>query len=262
MKGSMERKERLSVRETRAALINAGCDLFLQPQTDWGLGRISIGEAISRSEVSRASAYRAFSDGHADPQDAFRISVLLEVISRTAIDTAVVGQILASIDPHQFAATPNGKAAELREVIRLWMNTNLDSNRQNDLVRAVDVCRAVIGLSPNPDPEVLAAVQKSSEQSREQFYPYVVAISDRYGIRPRPWTSTDQVQRLIVGVVGMATTEWSIDETTRVIVRPTGPDGADQEWSLNGIIVEGIILTMGEPDPAAAIPANLKSWLS
>lgn len=263
MKGDplQQKAPRLSVRETRAALIDSGCQLFLEPRTDWGLGRISLGEAISRSAVSRASAYRAFSEDQADPQESFRLAVLLEVISRTLIDTSVVGEVLAGLDPNEFENDADGMAAELREVIRRWTNLNFFANLDNELVRAVDVVRSVVGLSPDPDPQILAAVQHALERSRIEFHPYLQAFSERYGLRPRPWTNLDQIQRMFVSITAMAMIEWTIDETTRVIMRPTGPDGEDREWSLNGTVIEGICLNMLEEDPEAELSADIQTWL-
>jgi hypothetical protein len=258
----MERKERLSVRETRAALIESGCELFLEPRTDWGLGRISLGDAIGRSEVSRASAYRAFADDKGEPQDAFRVAVLLEVISRTVIDTSIVGEVLSGLDPSEFGSDADGRAAELREVIRCWTNRNLESSLENDLVRAVDICRAVVGLSPEPDPDILDAIRHAIDRSRNEFVPYLEAMGGRYGVRPRQWTNFDQLQRIFIAVTAMAMVEWTLDETTRVMVRPTGPNGADREWSLSGTIIESICLLLIEPDPDADVPANLASWLA
>jgi len=257
----MERKERLSVRETRAALIESGCELFLEPHTDWALGRISLGEAISRSEVSRASAYRAFRDDDAEPQDAFRLAVLLEVIARTTIDTSVVADVLASLDPNEWGSDPDGQAGELREIIRRWTDDNLQTNLSNDLVRAVDVTRALISLAPNPDLEILEAIKHSLERSQQEFRPYMEALAERYGIRPRAWTTLEQVQRIFVSITAMAMMEWELDESTRVIMRPTGPNGEMREWTLNGTLIESLCLITIEPDPNAEVSANVRSWL-
>jgi len=257
----MERKERLSVRETRAALIESGCDLFLEPRTDWALGRITLSEAINRADVSRASAYRAFTEEEGEPQDAFRLAVLLEVIARTVIDTSVVAETLASLDPQEFAPDPDGQAAELREIIRRWTNTNLQDNLNNDLVRAVDVTRALISLAPDPDPEILRAVKHSLERSQQGFQPYMEALAERYGVRPRSWTSLEQVQRIFVSLTAMAMMEWEMDESTRVIMRPTGPNGEMREWTLSGTLIESLCLIAIEPDPTAEVSANIRSWL-
>ena len=257
----MERRDRLSSRETRAALIESGCELFVEARTDWGLGRISLGEAISRADVSRASAYRVFGTSDKDPQDDFQLAVLLEVIQQTVVDTSIVGEVLSGLDSGAFGPEPVGRAAELREVIRCWTNLNLDNNRQNELVRAFDVCRAVVSLSPNPDPEILAALRHALERSKVEFEPYIQALAERYGVRPRPWTSLEQMQHVFIALTTMAMAEWEIDETTRTFMRPTGPKGEDQDWTLSGMLIESLCLIALEADPEAKVSADLTSWL-
>ena len=252
---------RLSIRESRAALIEAGCTALLEARNDWGLGYISFADAIELSGVPRASAYRAFSNSDADPQEAFRLTVLMETIGRTLVDTSVVTEVLAGLDSSLYGTDADGRAAELREVIRQSSQRSFDSNFASPHLRAVEACRAVVSLSTNPNPQILEAVQQSLQRSQDEFRPYFEALKGAYGVRPKSWITLDQFQSIVIAAAGMAVVEWESTPDARSSMRPTGPDGQLQEWSLLGLIIEGICITTFETDPAATGGANLASWL-
>ncbi len=227
-----------------------------------GLRGISLADAIERADVPRTSAYRAFSDGDRDPQDTFRQAVLLESVRRTDVDTSMVATVFAGLASSTFDNTPAGQAAEFRELIRQWSGAALESNRANDQLRAVEAITQVTALSRHPEPEVVEALMASFAQSHAEFEPLYQITVDRYGLRFRPGFDVAYLTSSLRAVAGMAITEWEIELKTRTVTRPTGHGGADQEWTLTGVIAEAIALLILEPDPnAEGIAADLSTWI-
>jgi hypothetical protein len=70
-----------------------------------------------------------------------------------------------------------------------------------------------------------------------------------FGVRiRRPWTMRHFTLAVTAYSEGCSL-RTRIEESTEMIVRPTGPDGEDQEWTLFAIGLEALVHQFFEPDP-------------
>lgn len=252
-------RQRLSTHETRTLLIDAGCELLLGFGVHGGMGVISFSDAIERARVPRTSAYRAFTDDDLEPQDAFRVAVMLTAIERMTVDTSYVAPVLAELTG--FDNSPAGRAAELRELIRRWSQAALTSNLANNELRALDALQSIASLSSDPDEVMLTALRGLQAKGNEAFLPLYRAIMVSYGLRFREDFDLELLTSMIAAAGRAATVEWQLDLGSRRTMRPTGPGGAEQPWTLGGILVEGIARVTVEPDPdASVVSADISSW--
>lgn len=259
--GPPQPASRRSIDETRAALIDAGCAIVSDPGFAWGFAAVSFADAIRRSGVARASAYRAFNHHAYDPQESFRCEVLLELIRRTDVDREAVLGAIVSVDGAIYGQSPEGKAAHFREIIRVGALAMRESNVSNHLLRAVEATRAGASVGGPPDESMVDAFRESLRRSRGAFVPVYRELMRAFGLRLRPGLSLDDVANIIVSLAATSVRDWSTQPETREFERPTGFRGEDTVWSINGVLLEGLILVAFEPDPDSESSADLTSWL-
>ena len=256
---SSDGRQRLSTKETRDKLIDAGCELLRGFGLQGGMGVLSFADSMELADVPRTSAYRAFPSEDGDPQAQFRVAVMLEAIDRMVVDTSYVAMVLAELTG--FEHTPEGRAAELRELIRRWTQAALDSNLENDGMRTLDALHYVAALSSAPDEEMLSALRNLQVKGHAQFRPLYETIIERYGLRFRENFDLEVLTSIIRALSGLAVIEWQVHPGTRQTMRPTGPGGEEQPWSLSGITVEGLATVLLEADPdTTVVAADLSTW--
>ncbi|MEL7157731.1 MAG: hypothetical protein AAFN30_14165 [Actinomycetota bacterium] len=258
------RRRRFSADEARAALLEAGAELLEERGMANGLGRVTLSDAVGRSGVPRPSAYRLFADGEFDPQEEFRMELLLYLldISGTGpqIEEALhapaaaddLAPLLASEDPDQWAYV-------LREGLRRGTNLIWQSTTIREAASRVTALSLV--MDPDPYLPLLEAyrTRRAITVGRERaFYEGRLAT---FGLRVKDGYGIDDLASLIA--LGL---EQIWDGTlaygpTPSFQRPTGLGGEVVPWTPFGITVEGLILTMVEADPAAAVSARLSAWL-
>lgn len=253
-------KPRLSSREVRQATVAAGKELLMKHGTDLGVGRVSLQAAVDAAGVSRASAYRAFSSDDADPQESFRLAVVTALIESVE---PRVGDVMEAIAPvlMQPNDTPAQRAMVLREIVRVWTARNLAGVVEDRTLKLIDAITAALVSDPQRDETTFITLKASNERSMEAFMPLYQAMMETFGMRPRAGTSLAQIASMFRATIAMSIQEWSLELTNRSFHRPTGPHGEVQEWTLPGIIIEGIILTCIESDPDAKVRTDLTQWL-
>lgn len=262
MYGVLMSSERSSVAETRARLIDVGCEMVSEFGLEQGLRGITLSDAIERSKVPRTSAYRAFAHDELDPQQSFQVTVLLESVDRMVTDTSMVAIVFAQLGGSNYDNTPEGQAAEMRELIRRWSAAALESNLENSRLRTLEAISQVTGLSLSPDPAVLEALTASFEKSHAELRPLYEFTVERYGLRFRPGFDSAYLTSMLRSIAGSAITEWTMQPATRDRQRPTGLHGAMQSWTFTGVIAEALALLVLEEDPdATVISADLSSWI-
>ena len=259
----LRKRTRLSQGEARDALLEAGQRLLVERGLGTGLGLITLNDAVVESGVPRASAYRAFTDEDLDPQEAFRIELLISYIEHDPLEyrreamLAVAELALAGLDSDH----PVELAAGFREGIRLAF-AGLTAPLQDDPNwRVVGPSLALTALTewaPSRLVEAHRAARLASVRFQLPLYQAVIAAA---GLRLRPefeWESWG----LIVGsgVIVESITHRFHPELSAVM-RPTGPDGELQPWSQAALLVEGLALTTLEADPDATVSADLASWI-
>lgn len=249
--------------ETRKAVLDAGLELLVERGLDPGLNLVTINDAIRASGVPRASAYRLFADHDADPQVAFRTQVVKAYVTadpmaeRRAAMVDSTSNLLKNLGGH----TPVEQARSLREIIRL---TFLDARQflvNKEALPVVAGSWAGAALAKSPSPEMVETFRSYSEARTFSYVPLWRQLSLECGLRLRDgldWFTFALMARTAAAAdwIGAGT-----HEELRDLPRPTGDNGSAEQWSLAGMLTEGLLLSCLEPDPAKEPNVDLTSWL-
>lgn len=245
------------------ALIEAGKQLLVDHGLDFGLGLVTLNDAITLSGVPRASAYRAFTNEESDPQVTFRAELLISYVSedplrvrreaaQLIIDQA--SKTVATSDPVELATT-------LREIIRLSFAGNVATLLNNPHWRIVAPSWAATALNDWAPTELVDAHRASSTLSANYFIPIYKNVATSFGIRLRQGLDWEKMALLVESAPTVASLYRRYHPELRNIERPTGPDGKLETWSHEAMLVEGLILANSEPNPSAPVSADLTSWI-
>ena len=258
-------KRRFTAPQARLALLEAGVELLGEVGLESGLARITFSAAVERSGVPRPSAYRVFSDGAFDPQDEYRMSLLLHLLEVSASNQNLddgfdaAGDSATELIGHLQSGDGDRMAFVLREGIRLGTNLMW----QGTTVEEAAFLAAAISLvvDPEPHPPLLDAYRRHRAVAVATNMDFYGARLDLFGLRMRRGLELAD----LASVLGMARDQiWDGNLTygpEPVFHRSTGLDGELQAWTPFGVTCEGIVLAMVEPDPDAPQSARLASWL-
>lgn len=264
MSSPLRKKPRLSTDEARVALIEAGKKLLVRRGLDTGLGLVTLNDAIVESGVPRASAYRVFSAEDVDPQVAFRRDLLITYIdgdpleerrtaARTILDETLVA--LATDDPRQLAAA-------VRESVRVGFAGTVAGLLDDPNWRIIGPSWAATALI-DWAPEELVDAHRAAKVAEANYYiPLYRQVAQACGLRLRAPQTWETWALLVDSTITVPTFYARYHPELRVIDRATGPDGGLQPWSHAAVLVEGLVLSSFEPDPAATVHADLSTWLA
>jgi hypothetical protein len=94
------------------------------------------------------------------------------------------------------------------------------------------------------------ALRARCEQVTETYEEVYDALTAYFGLRPRfPLTVHQFTVAIDAFAQGCALRDSVDSQSARRILRPTGPGGEDQEWTLFGIGLDAMVTEFFEPDP-------------
>lgn len=251
------RRRRLSSGETRERMVAAGLDALARDGLALGLDTVNLEQAVRDAEVSRSSAYAAWStDDEHSPQELFQRTVLkqavldrrdtIEQTMRTAFD--IIDRLGADAPPrrvlHELVREAAGQNARLVAESRSW--------------QVVIALQSALNSSPpdRRDDELADWVSTTEEQYRneaiETFYrPFVELL----GLRPKPEFGDAAFHYgEIAGsalVEGLGSRHFMRTADYLDGIKRAGPDGTVEDWTLYAVVFEQLIWTFFEPiDPA------------
>lgn len=262
---STRRKRRFSAGQARSALLAAGLELLEERGLESGLARVTLSEAVVRSGVPRPSAYRVFSNGDFDPQEEFRTSVLVHLLSEVSPAAAAsagfkAGREVLSEEADRLASgDPDQLAFVLREVLRVCTETIW--RMATPTVAAYFATVVSLAVDPDPYPplvEAHRALRVNAAKRNSEFYTQMMSL---FGLRLRPGMDLDQFAAAFALQVSQV---WDGNLTMGPepsLKLPTGFDGEVRLWTPLGLSSVGFVLVSAEADPDAAVSARLTSWL-
>lgn len=258
---SKEPKKRLKAAESRRALLDAGLDLLKSHGVAPGLDRVTLKEAIELSGVPRSTAYRLYEGGKGQLEE-YRADLLADLdnsVDPSATRTAVQ-QTLAEVEPLIASGEPASLATALREVVRVAVNTNMESVADSLEWRVYMSSLASLGTGLDSDPDLTEAFRVAASEFGERFVDLFETIAGTFGIRTRPTLSLQDFGALASSVVEGVALRQHINPRLAGVKRPTGADGELQSWNAAAIAIEGLLLTWTERDPNATVSADLSTW--
>jgi hypothetical protein len=192
-----------------------------------------------------------------DNQSEFQAEVLVAIArdeGRTEVGNGAdaIAAVLTDLD----LSTPESRMRSLREVCRVGGNaTNVAIHESpNWPLWITVVSMATATTTPEQQARIKSALTdgyKSTYEDRTKLYELLMQV---FGMRLRtPWT-IDQFTIAVTAFSEGCSLRQHITGNIEVMLRPTGSQGEEQEWSLLAVGVEALIDQFFEPDPNYAAP--------
>ena len=258
---SNEPRKRLKAAESRRALLDAGLELLKSRGVAPGLDRVTLKEAIELSGVPRSTAYRLYEGGKGQLEE-YRANLLSDLDNSVDIGPtmAAIELVLAEVAPLIESKDPVQLAVALREVLRMTVNTNVDSVVNSLEWRVYMSSLASLGTGMEADPDMTEAFRVAASEFGERFVEFFDHLATVFGLRPRDPLTLHDFGVLVSATIEGTALRQHVDPRLANMKRATGSNGELQSWNAAGIAIEGLLVTYFEPDPNAAVSANLGPW--
>jgi hypothetical protein len=243
--------------ELRALLIEVGQEILIDEGLATGTERLTFKRVFDRAadehgvQITNASVLGRIWDDMAEYQAAVLASVLWNDDDQDIEDTLTsVVRVLEEAD----LSSPERRTAAAAEVVRVGCLAHIDAVQRS---RTVSLQIGLRGLSVSRLPADSSPVSEGARRAYDEFgrrwdavFEYAFGV---LGIRVRPGFSLRQLSMLAISLTeGFIIWDRIDPDRTRGIVRPTGPDGEDREWTLFSIGVDAVVRLCTElaDDPA------------
>jgi AcrR family transcriptional regulator len=245
-----------TLKDVRAKLIDAGAKLLRERGAELGLSSIPLSDVINEAGVTRSTSYRSLAHEELAPQVVLHQEILTQLLTRYSRATtrhvinAVIADKLEQYEHTLATGSPAERTAALRAIIRVGTNTsyqNVIEAPERALLTAVYGSLRSSPASPDWRHEALSQGELSLNTMFCELYAALTAL---FGYQVREPLTIEQFAAAGVSLVeGIAMRHGFNDEVT-MIDRPTGPDGAIEEWSLFAVAFEALFIGFCEPmDP-------------
>ena len=241
--------------ETRAMFIQAGQAILREE----GLG--TGGEALTLKRVSdRVHADHGIRFTNASligriwaNQSAFQTDVLATIASNDSnaeVEASLdrMAPFLASMD----TSTEEARRWTIRELCRVMCAVHIDTLRNStDWSLWIGIwALTAVGTAPERRRRVDEALRQSYLDVTDQMEAIYRSLLDLLGFRPRQGLTIRQFAIAVAALTEGCVLRDRVDGAQmNHIVRPTGRDGEDQEWTLFGIALVALVEQFVELDP-------------
>jgi hypothetical protein len=205
-------------------------------------------EAKTGDRITNASVIRRVWENQAD----FQTDVLVSIAQDEARPEAggaldAIGSILGELD----LTTPESRAIAVREVCRVGGTASSAAIAQsvNWSLWISVVALSATAASPEQRERIKAGLAKGYESVAEFWTGNFEAFMAELGLRLRPYCTLDHFVLAVVAFSEGCSLRQRVSDNIDVLIRPTGPNGEDQEWSLFAFGLEALVHQFLEPDP-------------
>ena len=254
-------KSHQSREELRATLLEAGREILHQEGLETGSNNLTFKRVFERVEqqsgrrLTNASVIRRVWQNQAEFQADVLVSIALDE-SRPEADQTVQA-VVALLDDLDLS-TAESRARSLRELCRVGGAASADAiaGSPNWQLWISVVAMATATNSPDQRHRVQAALMEGYGAVTKFWDETYGALIELFGVRIRhPWTM-HQFTIAVTAYSEGCSLRTRIEGSPELIVRPTGPDGEDQEWTLFAIGLEALVHQFFEPDPEFTGPPS------
>ena len=248
------RRSRLQLRQL---LVEAGTELLLGEGLGTGAEHLTFKRVFAHLEtstgirVTNASVIGRIWDCQSDFQT--------EVLAAIARDdgSSYLNATLEAIAPSLGRVDRSSEASRwtaVRELCRVGAAANLNAFYDSDTwprwVGVWALAMAGSDTGTNRSPVIEDALRDGYEEQTESWGELYTALITYFGFRLREPLTLRQFVIAAAALSDGCVLRDRIDvDSVRLIRRPTGPDGTEQEWTLFGIGLEALVTEMLEPDP-------------
>ncbi len=198
----LEKKTKRRKDEIQEATITAGIDLLQEVGLSLGLAPVKFEDAIARSGVARATAYRAWSsESDRRPQARFQEAVALrlldpdERVSAQEAMLSAIGPMLETLDGPEFAEmTPEERGQFLKEMVRLACNVSYYTYCNEPLLKLQLGFSAVVRMHAEleADDPLVQALNTGGSILVERFSPLFTGLVKAFGMKIRDGLTLEQ----------------------------------------------------------------------
>jgi hypothetical protein len=250
----MERKARLSRDELRALVMQAGREILVEEGIETGIDNLTFKRAFERVEratgiqLTNASVIRRVWENLADYQ-ADVLAALARDVERPEVDDSLVAvrTYLDSCD----LSTPDLRLRAMRQLCRLVGSASRES-LENSANWALWISVVAMATTASPS-ERRSRVQEGLRQGYDAITEFweanTQAIMGHLGLRFRaPWTLREYTITSTALSEGYALRQY-MEGSLPVVLRPSGPAGELEEWTLFAAALEALVVQCVEADP-------------
>ncbi len=247
-------RSRRSREELRALLLAAGRSILLEEGLGTGADALTFKGAFDRVEaetgakLSNASVIGRVWGNLVD----YQTDVLVELASETSRSNVpevaeVVAEVLAASD----LSTATARTAALSDVCRVVGEALSDALRRSASWSVWINLWATAVSSDLPDrhQRVLSKLMDSYDVINQQAEGAFSDLMRIFGYRPKQPLTVPQFLNAVGALAEGCSLRDRVDTQMVGIVRPTGPHGADQTWTIFGIGLHALVQEFFEPNP-------------
>lgn len=231
--------------EVRRRLLDAARESLKIDGVESGLDAVTLDGAIVDADVPRGMAYKIWQDDDQTPQDAFRRSVVVDLLSIPATAGLPATRELTGTYFEEHRETfENGsvedRRALLREAMRLIGGSNYNSLADSGNWKLYAALRTAAVTRPKVDPALMNVLLAGEQYLIEQYCSLYQDILTVFDLRLR-----DGLTLELFAAAAYALNEGLAQRVTESPSR-TGlmlnePQGTSKEWTLFSIAFEGIV---------------------
>jgi hypothetical protein len=245
-------------------VLTAALDILREDGLGTGVERISLGRAVERARVPRASAYRLWSHLGTSPQLAFQHELLNHLAAQDiggerdlGTTTLAATRVLERAGPPSDLA-PAERWQLMRELIRIATAANLDAMTVSPMWQAwIGVVGAAASRNVAADEEFHHAIWLGEERATTRYVGLFQTMAAAFGIRLRaPYSYRHFATAAAALAEGLAMRD-RVSGYVRNIERSTGTDGVEQKWTLFAVAMEGLVRQFFEADPDSPHPTPI-----
>jgi hypothetical protein len=240
--------------ELRATLLEAGREILHEEGLETGSNNLTFKRVFERVEqksglrLTNASVMRRAWENQADYQADVLVAIAHDQ-ARPEIDVTVkaLGDLFEELD----LSTEESRGRALQEVCRVGGAASTDAlgNSTNWSLWISVVAMATATTRPEQRRRIQQALQEGFEVVVEFWETLLGRVMQVLGLRLRPPWTIRQFTMAVTAFSEGCSLRQRIDGGVEGIVRPTGPNGKDQEWTLFAAGLEALVHQFYEPNP-------------
>ncbi len=258
----MKRQAKQSREELRTLMVKMGRLILIEDGFGVGVDTLTFKKVFERIDaetglrLSNASVIRRVWENQADYQaDVLATIAVEDALGEFDETVQALGPLLDSLD----LSTPEARLRALREVCRVGGSANsfmlLESPNWSMWIAVWSMATANVGSQRTEyQRRIRAALLEGYEGFTTLWEGAYAGLATLLGMRVRLPLTLRQLSVAVGALAEGCSLRQHVDPDLGVILRPTGPNGEDHEWTLFAIGLEALLMQFLEPDPDWSAP--------